>query len=57
MSERGNTIEFSKEFLKRIKIITSLENTSIKKFCTEKLDEVLKKYEEKYKLNEITKQK
>lgn len=31
MYKRGNTIEFPKEFLKRIKLISTLENKNTKK--------------------------
>ena len=51
MDKRGNTIEFPKEFLKRIKLISILENKTIRNFCIEILDEKLKEYEEKYGLN------
>lgn len=51
MDKRGNTIEFPKEFLKRIKLISILENKKIRNFCMEILDEILKEYEEKYGLN------
>ena len=51
MIERGNTIEFPKEFLKRIKLISILENKKIRNFCMEILDKILKEYEEKYGLN------
>ena len=48
MYERGNTIEFPKEFFKRIKIVATLENKKIRNFCMEKLEEILKEYEKKY---------
>ena len=51
MIERGNTIEFPKEFFKRIKLISILENKKIRNFCMEILDKILKEYEEKYGLN------
>lgn len=51
MYKRGNTIEFPKEFLKRIKLISTLENKNIRNFCMEILDKILKEYEEKYGLN------
>jgi len=51
VKNRGNTIEFPKEFLKRIKIIATLENKKIRNFCMEILDKILKEYEEKYGLN------
>ena len=51
MAERGNTIEFPKDFFKRIKVIATLENKKIRNFCMEKLDKILKEYEEKYGLN------
>jgi DNA/RNA endonuclease G (NUC1) len=48
MYERGNTIEFPKEFFKRIKVVATLENKKIRNFCMEKLEEILKEYEKKY---------
>ena len=51
MIERGNTIEFPKEFFKRIKLISILENKKIRNFCMEILDKILKEYEEKHGLN------
>ena len=51
MYERGRTIEFPKEFIKRIKLISILENKNIRNFCMEILDKILKEYEEKYGLN------
>ena len=51
MDKRGNTIEFPKEFFKRIKLISILENKKIRNFCMEILDKILKEYEEKYGLN------
>ena len=51
MYERGNTIEFPKEFFKRIKLISILENKKIRNFCREILDKILKEYEEKHGLN------
>ena len=50
MYERGNTIEFPKEFFKRIKVIATLENKKIRNFCMEKLEEILKEYEKKHSL-------
>ena len=41
MYERGNTIEFPKEFLKRIKLISILENKKIRNFCMEILGEAM----------------
>ena len=51
MYERGNTIEFPKDFFRRIKIVATLENKKIRNFCMEILDKILKEYEEKYGLN------
>ena len=59
MYERGNTIEFPKEFFKRIKIVATLENKKIRNFCMEKLEEILKEYEKKHGLqyNKIEEEK
>jgi len=57
MYERGNTIEFKKDFYKRIQIAARIEGKTIAQFAIDTLDEKMTEIEQNFAQTVISKNK